>query len=110
MQELNRDRTNSELFFVFSAIYLGTLLLMGNWWYRLIVLLPVIYVLLITFGIPKRNDKSFARPLLLVTLFTFLSPYIPMIGKVLPQFGAFLIGIFLLAAFVEQCRYLHRKV
>ena len=109
IKKLNNDQTHSELFFVFSAIYLGTLLLLGNWWYRLIVLLPVMYVVLITFGIPRRNINSFSRPLLLMTLFTFLSPYVPIIGKVLPQFGAYLIGILLLAAFVEQCRYLLRK-
>jgi len=91
---------HTEIFFVFSAIFVGTLLLYGNYSYRLVFLLPAITVVIINFQLPTWRKNKFVFELLVLAIMLYLSPFIPKIGWYLPQAFAFILGVYFFSVII----------
>ena len=98
--DLSLSERNSRVFFVFSGIFLGTLLLTGGWMYRLVFVLPILIVLFLGKGFPKNREKQVVFDVLVLGLFLFLSPMMFKVGLVLPQIFAYLLGMYLASIIV----------
>ena len=93
--KLKSNDTSSELFFTFSMIFIFSLLLFGNWAYRLCLLLPVFFVTLTTLSVRNKRYSNLIYLLVIMGLITNWSPYLPKIGWFIPQFSAYIVGIIL---------------
>ena len=94
INKIRSQLSHKEIFFVFSSIFVGTLLLYGNYSYRLVFLVPAITVVIMNFQITSWRKNPFVFELLIISIMLYLSPFVPRIGWYLPQFFAFILGVY----------------
>ena len=94
INKISSQLSHKEIFFVFSSIFVGTLLLYGNYSYRLVFLVPAITVVIMNFQITSWRKNPFVFELLIISIMLYLSPFVPRIGWYLPQFFAFILGVY----------------